>query len=82
MVPPIDSILVRTTSMPTPRPETLVTAAAVENPGRKISWRMSAGLIRSTSGGAQAALDGLRGTASVSTPLPSSATSTTTWPPS
>ena len=35
MVPPIWSILVRTTSMPTPRPETEVTAAAVEKPGRK-----------------------------------------------
>jgi len=33
MVPPIWSILVRTTSMPTPRPDTLVTAAAVEKPG-------------------------------------------------
>jgi hypothetical protein len=27
------SMLVRTTSMPTPRPETLVTFAAVEKPG-------------------------------------------------
>src|SRR5215212_1702501 len=44
MVPPMASMLVLTTSMPTPRPETLVTAAAVENPGRKISCRMSAGL--------------------------------------
>ena len=35
--PPIRSMLVRTTSMPTPRPETLVTSAAVENPGWKIS---------------------------------------------
>ena len=60
MVPPMASMLVLTTSMPTPRPETLVTAAAVENPGRKISCRMSAGLIRSSCGGGdQAALDGL-----------------------
>ena len=36
-VPPILSILVLTTSMPTPRPETLVIVSAVENPGRKIS---------------------------------------------
>ena len=35
-VPPIFSMLVRTTSMPTPRPETLVTLSGVENPGRKI----------------------------------------------
>ena len=46
IVPPMASMLVLTTSMPTPRPETLVTAAAVEKPGRKISWRMSVGLIR------------------------------------
>ena len=34
-VPPICSILLRTTSMPTPRPEMLVTSAAVEKPGEK-----------------------------------------------
>src|SRR5437764_7224266 len=34
--PPICSILLRTTSMPTPRPEMLVTAAAVEKPGAKM----------------------------------------------
>jgi hypothetical protein len=27
-----------TTSMPTPRPDTSVTASAVEKPGAKISW--------------------------------------------
>ncbi len=37
MVPPIFSILVRTTSMPTPRPETLVTLVAVENPALKMN---------------------------------------------
>jgi hypothetical protein len=67
--------------MPTPRPETLVTAAAVENPGRKISWRMSAGLIRSS----WATVIRPRSTAfgpslAGSMPAPSSATSTTTWP--
>jgi hypothetical protein len=35
-VPPIFSMLVRTTSMPTPRPETLVTVVAVEKPALKI----------------------------------------------
>ena len=35
-VPPIFSMFVFTTSMPTPRPETLVTFSAVEKPGRKI----------------------------------------------
>src|SRR6185437_5987824 len=34
-VPPICSILLRTTSMPTPRPEILVTRSAVEKPGAK-----------------------------------------------
>ncbi len=34
-VPPIFSMLVLTTSMPTPRPETLVTLAAVEKPALK-----------------------------------------------
>ena len=37
MVPPIFSMLVRTTSMPTPRPETLVTCAAVEKPALKMN---------------------------------------------
>src|SRR3954470_339247 len=46
IVPPMASMLVLTTSMPTPRPDTLVTAAAVEKPGRKIICRMSCGLIR------------------------------------
>src|ERR1044072_8031246 len=39
MVPPIWSILVRTTSMPTPRPETEVMAAAVGEPGGKEKLR-------------------------------------------
>ena len=34
--PPIVSILSRTTSRPTPRPEMLVTVAAVENSGTKM----------------------------------------------
>ncbi len=39
--PPIFSMLVRTTSIPTPRPDTFVTAAAVEKPGIKISCTAS-----------------------------------------
>ena len=38
-VPPICSMLARTTSMPTPRPEILVTFAAVEKPGMKMKLR-------------------------------------------
>ena len=45
--PPIFSILVLTTSMPTPRPLTLVTSAAVEKPGRKISASASRSVMRS-----------------------------------
>jgi hypothetical protein len=52
MVPPIDSMLVLTTSMPTPRPETLVTAEAVEKPGRKTAAGRPAG----SSGGGRAAV--------------------------
>ena len=37
IVPPIWSMLVFTTSMPTPRPDTLVICAAVENPGVKMN---------------------------------------------
>ncbi len=37
MVPPIRSTLDRTTSMPMPRPDTLVIRSAVEKPGRKMS---------------------------------------------
>ena len=37
MVPPIFSILVFTTSMPTPRPDTAEIVAAVENPARKMN---------------------------------------------
>ena len=45
-MPPIRSMLVLTTSMPTPRPETLVTEAAVEKPGNNTSWAASRSLIR------------------------------------
>ena len=36
-VPPISSILVRTTSMPTPRPDTPLTVSAVEKPALKMN---------------------------------------------
>ena len=42
--PPIFSMLDFTTSMPTPRPEMLVTVCAVENPGRKIRFSASRSL--------------------------------------
>ncbi len=37
IVPPTRSMLDRTTSIPTPRPETIVTVSAVEKPGRKMN---------------------------------------------
>ena len=46
-VPPIFSMLVRTTSMPTPRPENCVTWSAVEKPGRKIRLTRSRSFKRS-----------------------------------
>ena len=42
--PPIAWISVRTTSIPTPRPERLVTESAVENPGAKSKLSISASL--------------------------------------
>src|SRR5262249_57507255 len=48
-VPPIWSMLVLTTSMPTPRPDTLVTAAAVEKPGAKMNLWICASVIFSAS---------------------------------
>ena len=49
MVPPIFSTLVFTTSMPTPRPETEVMAAAVEKPARKMKCCTSRSLIPASS---------------------------------
>ena len=51
-VPPMSSILVLTTSMPTPRPETAVTAFAVEKPGWKMNFATWASLMRSSSASA------------------------------
>ena len=48
-VPPIWSMLLRTTSMPTPRPDTLVTAAAVEKPAAKMNLWICASVIFSSS---------------------------------
>src|SRR5664279_2131799 len=46
--PPMDSTLVRTTSIPTPRPDTFVTVSAVENPGRNRSCSRSWVLMSAT----------------------------------
>ena len=75
------SMLRRTTSMPTPRPEISVTLSAVEKPGSKISTLISsADGVRA--GRDQAALDRLRhDLARCRGPAPSSAISMTMCPP-
>ena len=83
MVPPIWSILVRTTSMPTPRPEMLVTAAAVEKPGAKMNFWICASLSLSSSASvASPCASALALMRSVLRPRPSSATWMTMKPPS
>ena len=82
-VPPVFSMLVRTTSIPTPRPETLVTFSAVEKPGMKMRRRIS----RSPMWVARSAVMmprsmALRRTLSGSIPAPSSVISMLTCPPS
>ena len=82
-VPPISSIFVLTTSMPTPRPDTEVTLAAVEKPGWKMNFATWASLIRSTSESVAMPLSAafLRMAAKFR-PLPSSAISMVIEPPS
>ena len=83
MVPPIWSILLRTTSMPTPRPEMLVTSAAVEKPGTKMNlWIcVSESLAASASETSPCAI-ALALMRAVLSPRPSSAIWMMMWPPS
>ncbi|GIV00944.1 MAG: hypothetical protein KatS3mg014_2559 [Actinomycetota bacterium] len=82
-LPPIRSMFVRTTSMPTPRPETFVTRSAVEKPGRKMRSRISRSLRRvAWSGPTKPRSSALANTRSGSIPAPSSVISMFTWPPS
>ncbi len=84
IVPPICSMLVCTTSMPTPRPDTLVTVAAVEKPGVKMNLWICASVIFSSLGlgGEAARPSALALIRCVFRPRPSSATSMMMWPPS
>ena len=83
MVPPIWSILVRTTSMPTPRPDTEVTAAAVEKPGAKMNLWICASVIFSSSASLTRPLEtALALIRSVLSPRPLSAMQMMMWPPS
>ena len=82
-VPPIFSILVFTTSMPTPRPETFVTFSAVENPGTKTRFTASRSLRRlACSVVIRLRSTAFRFTRTRSMPAPSSETSMLTCPPS
>ena len=82
-VPPIASMLVFTTSMPTPRPEMLLTCSAVENPGWKMTLTMSrSGRVAASSAVIRPFCTALRRMMLASMPAPSSAISMITWPPS
>ena len=77
--PPIASMFVRTTSMPTPRPDTSVTVAAVENPGSKMYWRTrSSGRSAACSALTSPLATAFFRTASTGIPPPSSRISTIT----
>ena len=83
MIPPTRATLLATTSRPMPRPEMLVTAAAVEKPGAMMRRKISASFIAAsasapTSPFCRAALRIL----STSSPRPSSPISTISEPAS
>lgn len=81
--PLIFSTLVLTTSMPTPRPLMLVTAAAVENPGRKTRSSASrSDIFTAWSWEIRPFSTALALTLSGSMPAPSSRISMWTWPSS
>ena len=83
MIPFSFSIFVLTTSIPTPRPDTFVTLAAVENPGLNIRPKASFSLIASASRSVMMPFSiDLALSISASKPLPSSTISTTIWLPS
>ena len=69
-----------TTSMPTPLPDTLVTAADVEKPGAKIREKISFSDI-SASGEISPFSTAFRRSFSLCNPLPSSVMSMSTFPP-
>ncbi len=83
MLPPMRSMLVFTTSMPTPRPDTAVTLAAVEKPGRRMKRWICVSSIASRSAGVAIPLARIRARMrSTGRPCPSSAISIMMWPPS
>ena len=83
MVPPIFSMLVFTTSMPTPRPDTAVTTAAVEKPARKMKRCNCVSLMPASSASvARPFFSTLARILSSGRPRPSSAISMMMWPPS
>ena len=75
--------MVRTTSMPTPRPDTLVTVVAVEKPGAKMNLWIWASVIFSSSASLTMPEEiALALIFSVLRPRPLSAMQMMMWPPS
>ena len=69
--------------MPTPRPDTLVTFAAVEKPGAKMNfWICASDILSSSASVASPLASAFALIRSVSRPRPSSAISMMMWPPS
>ena len=77
--PPRAATFFLTTSMPTPRPETSVTSAAVEKPGSKMSCHTSPSV--KVSGAGKPLSRALARIRSRCSPAPSSLTSMTIFPP-
>ena len=83
IVPPIFSMLVLTTSMPTPRPDTLVTASAVEKPALKMKFWICWSVRLATSASVVSPLAiAFALIFSAARPRPSSVISMMMWPPS
>ncbi len=83
MVPPMISMLLRTTSMPTPRPDTLVILAAVEKPAWKMNlWIWASFIFSSSASVARPFSSALARMRATSSPRPSSAISMMMCPPS
>ncbi len=83
IAPPMRSIFARTTSMPTPRPETAVTAGAVEKPARKMNiCTCRSGIAANSAALARPLARAWARIRSTGRPPPSSPTSMMMWPPS
>ena len=83
IVPPIFSMFERTTSMPTPRPDTLVTFSAVDRPALKMScWICCSDMLATSASVARPLAIAFARILSTDRPRPSSLISMMMWPPS